>query len=51
MSGIDGSAAIPRAIRAVSRRRLLRRLGKLDPENLAAVKRALTTVLALDSSA
>jgi mRNA interferase MazF len=52
MSGIDNeSAAIPRAIRAVSRRRLLRRLGKLDPENLAAVERALTTVLALDSSA
>jgi mRNA interferase MazF len=48
-AGIDSdSAAIPRAIRAVSRRRLLRRLGKLEPEVLTEVERALATVLALD---
>ncbi len=52
MTGIDSdSTAIPRAIRAVSRRRLLRRLGRLEPETLAAVERALATVLALDPSA
>ena len=51
-AGIDAdSAAIPRAIRAVSRRRLLRRLGKLDATTLAAVDRSLATVLALDRSA
>lgn len=51
-SGIDtDSAAIPRAIRAVSRRRMLRRLGELEPETLATVERALATVLALDASA
>lgn len=48
-AGIEAeSAAIPRAIRAVSRRRLRRRLGRLEPETLAAVERALATVLALD---
>jgi mRNA interferase MazF len=48
-AGIDAdSAAIPRAIRAVSRRRLLRRLGRLEPDTLAAVERALATVLALE---
>jgi mRNA interferase MazF len=52
MTGIDtDSAAIPRAIRAVSRRRLLRRLGELEPETLATVERALTAVLALDAFA
>jgi mRNA interferase MazF len=51
-SGIDAeSAAIPRAIRAVSRRRLLRRLGRLEPATLAAVEQALATVLALAVSA
>lgn len=45
------SAAIPRVIRAVSRRRLLRRLGALEPATLAMVEQALTTVLALDSPA
>ncbi len=50
VTGIDvESAAIPRAIRAVSRRRLLRRIGRLEPEDLAAVERALATVLALDA--
>lgn len=49
-AGIDvEGAAIPRAIRAVSRRRLLRRLGRLEPEGVAAVERALATVLALDA--
>jgi mRNA interferase MazF len=38
-TGIDTeSAAIPRAIRAVSRRRLLRRLGELEPETFVAVE-------------
>lgn len=49
-AGIDAeSAAIPRGIRGVSRSRLLRRIGEVEPETLAAVERALTTVLALDS--
>ena len=49
-AGIDAeSAAIPRGIRGVSRSRLLRRIGKAEPETLAAVERALTTVLALDA--
>jgi mRNA interferase MazF len=43
------SAAIPRAVRAVSGRRLLRRLGELEPATLAAVEQALGTVLALDA--
>jgi mRNA interferase MazF len=48
-TGVDAdSAAIPRAIRAVSRRRLLRRIGSLDRATMAAVDQALTTVLALD---
>jgi mRNA interferase MazF len=42
------SVAIPRAVRAVARRRLLRRLGALRPETLAAVERSLETVLGLD---
>jgi mRNA interferase MazF len=52
VTGIDAeSAAIPRAIRAVSRRRLLRRLGVLEAEALVAVERALAIVLALEVSA
>lgn len=48
-TGIDAeSAAIPRAIRAVSRRRLLRRLGKLESETVGEIERALATVLGLD---
>jgi mRNA interferase MazF len=48
-TGIDEeSAAIPRAIRSVSRRRLLRRIGALDPDTLTAVERALATVLVLE---
>jgi len=51
-AGVDAeSAAIPRAVRAVSRRRLLRRIGDLEPPVLAAVERALATVLGLDSPA
>jgi mRNA interferase MazF len=47
-AGIDAeSAAIPRAIRAVSRRRLLRRIGSLEPDTIATVERALGTVLGL----
>jgi mRNA interferase MazF len=49
-AGIDAeSVAIPRGIRGVSRSRLLRRIGELEPETLAEVERALATVLALDS--
>lgn len=48
-AGIDAdSAAIPRAIRAVSKRRLLRRLGDLRPETLREVEQALAVVLSLD---
>jgi mRNA interferase MazF len=49
VAGIDEeSVAVPRAVRAVSRRRLLRRIGALDPDTMAAVERALATVLVLD---
>jgi mRNA interferase MazF len=48
-AGIEAeSAAIPRAIRAVSRKLLLRRIGALDPATTAAVDGAIATVLALD---
>jgi mRNA interferase MazF len=51
VGGIDAeSAAIPRAIRSVARRRMLRRLGKVEPGTLAAVERALATVLALGAA-
>lgn len=43
----DESAAIPRAVRAVARRRLLRRLGVLESATLAAVEESLETVLGL----
>jgi mRNA interferase MazF len=47
--GIESeSVAIPRAIRAVARRRLLRRLGALSPETLVAIEQSLATVLGLD---
>jgi len=45
------SAAIPRAVRAVSRRRLLRRLGEVGPEKLVEVERALALVLGLGALA
>jgi len=48
-TGIDAdSAAIPRAVRAVARRRLLRRLGRVEPATLAEVTRSLAIVLSLD---
>jgi mRNA interferase MazF len=48
-TGIDvDSVAIPRAIRGLARRRLLRRLGRVDTETLAKVERALAIVLSLD---
>jgi mRNA interferase MazF len=47
--GVKGeSVAIPRAVRAVARDRLLRRLGTLQEETLRAVERSLATVLGLD---
>ena len=47
--GIDAdSAAIPRAVRAVARRRLLRRLGAVQPDTMAEVERSLITILGLD---
>jgi mRNA interferase MazF len=48
-TGIDAdSVAIPRGIRGVSRRRLLRRLGALKPETMAEIERSLALVLGLD---
>lgn len=44
------SAAIVRAIRAVAARRLLRRVGKAQPETLAALEGAVAVVLGLDAS-
>ncbi|HWW66367.1 MAG TPA: type II toxin-antitoxin system PemK/MazF family toxin [Solirubrobacterales bacterium] len=42
------SAAICRAVRAVSRRRLLRRVGAASPETVTEVECAIATVLGLD---
>jgi mRNA interferase MazF len=48
-AGIDAdSAAIPRAVRAVARRRLLRRIGSVDGETLKQIESALATVLGLE---
>jgi len=48
-TGIDAeSAAIPRAVRAVARRRLLRRIGKADQTTFGEIERALATVLGLE---
>jgi mRNA interferase MazF len=48
-TGIDAdSVAIPRAVRAVARKRLLRPIGYVDAEALAQVEDALATVLGLD---
>jgi mRNA interferase MazF len=44
----EPSAAIPRAVRAISRRRLLRPLGTASLETRTEVNRALVTVLGLD---
>ncbi len=47
-TGIDAdSVAIPRAVRSVARRRLLRPLGKVSAEKLEQVEAALATVLGL----
>lgn len=48
-TGIDAeSAAIPRAVRAVSRRRLLRQLGEVSAATLDRVEKALATVLGME---
>jgi mRNA interferase MazF len=44
----DDSAAICRGVRAVSRSRLLRRIGRLTPDTLRDVERALATILGID---
>ena len=45
------SAAICRGVRALARRRLLRRLGAASPETLTEVEDALATILGLDRPA
>lgn len=48
--GIDGeSAAICRGVRAVSRSRFLRPIGRLRPETLREVEQALATILGIDA--
>lgn len=50
--GIDvESAAICRGVRAVSRERLLRPIGKLRPDTLREVEAALAAILGLDRTA
>jgi mRNA interferase MazF len=44
----DESAAICRGVRAVSRRRLLRRVGAVKPETLEAIERALALILGIE---
>jgi mRNA interferase MazF len=47
--GIDGeSAAICRGMRAVSRSRLLRRIGRVQPETLHEVEQAVALILGID---
>jgi mRNA interferase MazF len=47
-AGVDqASRAICRAVRGLARTRLLRRLGKLAPEPLAEIERALSLILGL----
>ncbi len=47
--GIDEpSAAICRGVRAVARRRLLRRIGEAKPVTMAEIERVLATILGLD---
>lgn len=47
--GIDGeSAAICRSIRAVSRARLLRRIGRLQPDTMREVEQAVALILGID---
>jgi mRNA interferase MazF len=48
-TGIDNpSAAICRAVRGVSRTRLLRRLGDVGPEKMSEIEQVVELVLALD---
>jgi mRNA interferase MazF len=48
--GIDReSAAICRGVRAISRRRFLRRIGELRPETLGDVEQALALILGLET--
>lgn len=48
-AGVDRpSVAVPAAIRAVSRARLLRHIGDLPAETLQAVEQALVVILGLD---
>lgn len=50
--GIDEpSAAICRGVRAVARRRLLRRVGAVRSDTLAEVERALALILGLEGAA
>ncbi len=44
----ESSAAICRGVRAVSRRRLLRPIGKAKPETLSEVERALVMILGIE---
>jgi mRNA interferase MazF len=46
--GVDESAAICRGVRAVSRRRLLRRVGAVKPATLAEIERALALILGIE---
>jgi mRNA interferase MazF len=45
------SAALPRALRSISRRRLLKRLGAIDRADLEQIEESLRVVLALDAGA
>jgi mRNA interferase MazF len=48
-AGIDASsAAIPRAVRSVARRRLLRSIGSVDPTTMIEIEQALAAVLGLE---
>ncbi len=48
-TGIDAdSVAIPRGIRGVARRRLLRRLGTARPETMVEIGQSLATILGLE---
>ena len=44
------SVAICRGVRALSRKRFLRRIGRAKPETLGQVERALATVLGLEAA-
>jgi mRNA interferase MazF len=47
--GVDhASVAVPRAVRAVARARLLRRVGSVSAQTLSAVESALKLILGLD---